>query len=271
MMESYDFFIVNAFSSHPQMGNPAGVVMLPEFLSDEALQAIAFKHRLPETAFIVKREQGYAIRWFSMLKEMDICGHATLAAAFVIHHMSGADTLSEIIFEGKKVKLLVEILEDTYTIAFDQQDIMSVPVTDNMQQAIGCKVTEAFVTHDRQHLVLIVASQEAVENLQVRMSLIKGLAPHGVTVTTKGDAPGVDYVLRYFAPNTGNLEDPVTATAQARIAPLWFDRTGGQTTFLSQQLSGRGGELLARYYPDSKQIEVSGKACLTFQGRVSVE
>lgn len=214
----------------------------------------------------MREENYYHIRWFTPQKEVDLCGHATLASAFVISHFLEKN-LKYIIFYSKSGSLEVIVNKDKMTFYFPTVEIDNVQITSEMNELFDIKVIEAYITNDREHLILVLENQEAIENLTIDLEKVSKLAPHGVIVTAISNERDKDYVLRYFAPNYGISEDPVTGSAQTRLAPLWVKKLG-KNQLVSKQLSERKGVMIVEI--DREKVKITGQAKLYIQGHLTI-
>ncbi|MGT2933514.1 PhzF family phenazine biosynthesis protein [Streptococcus catagoni] len=260
------YYIVNAFTDKSFSGNPAGVVVLDKPIEEELMQKIAKENNLSETAFILKENDYYHIRWFTPQKEVDLCGHATLASAYVVSYFL-ENSLEHITFSSKSGFLEVIINKDEMTLYFPMVTINQVPITSMMNEVFEVKIIEAYRTDDQEHLILVMENYKLLENLPLDLDKMRQLAPHGVTVTAKSDESDSDYVLRYFAPNYGINEDPVTGSAQTRLAPLWAKKLG-KTQLISKQLSERQGIMIVEL--EGTMVKITGKASLYLEGRLVI-
>lgn len=259
-----DIYQVDAFSKGPFTGNPAAVVPLESWLSDDILQKIAEENNLSETAFFVKENDIYHIRWFTPAVEVALCGHATLASAFVIfNELSHEGDLIQ--FTCKSGPISVKRSDDMLTLDFPtdqlekQSDILSV-----LSEALGVKILELYKGRD--DLMCIVESQDQVESLTPDFRLLKSVGMRGVLVT----APGrdvYDFVSRGFFPQSGIDEDPVTGSAHTSLTPYWSKRLG-KTELYASQLSKRKGYLHCTYKFDRTLI--SGRADLYLRGKIMI-
>lgn len=256
------YFIVDAFAEGPFTGNPAGVC-LPEHPLDAAtMQAIAAENKLSETAFVTPREDGYGLRWFTPRVEVPLCGHATLASAFVVTHFVRPDA-DAVHFETRSGALTVQKTGDLFTLDFPAREAQEAPVTPPMEAAIGAPVQEAHVYAG--DLLLLLEDEERVQKLAPDFAAIEELAAHGVMVTAKGTS--ADFVSRFFAPNVGVAEDPVTGSAHTLLVPFWARRLGKET-LAARQLSKRGGVLHCTLC--GSRVHMAGKARLALQGEIVV-
>lgn len=178
------YYVVNAFTNKVFSGNPAGVVVLDEPINENLMQKIAKENKLSETAFILKEKELYKIRWFTPEKEVDLCGHATLASTYVISRYL-EDNLSHVTFSSKSGLLEVTINDDEITLFFPIVDVKQVPITAMVRESIEPNILEAYRTADEEHLILCLENQECIEKLKIDLDKISQLAPHGVTLTAQ--------------------------------------------------------------------------------------
>ena len=202
------YYIVDAFTDKLFGGNQAGVCFLDEWLDDELLQNIAAENNLAETAFVMKHENYYDLRWFTPTTEIDLCGHATLASAFVVANFLDHGRTS-MDFHTKSGVLSVKKIDDLFEMDFPSRNPIEIEVTPLMEQALGVSVLEA---HKSRDLLLLLENEEQVLNLQPDFNKIE-LIPNcfAVIVTAKGES--ADFVSRFFAPGAGIPEDPVTGSS----------------------------------------------------------
>ncbi|AUO84236.1 PhzF family phenazine biosynthesis protein [Streptococcus agalactiae] len=260
------YYVVNAFTNKAFSGNPAGVVVLDEPIKEDLMQKIAKENKLSETAFILKEKDLYKIRWFTPEKEVDLCGHATLESTYVISRYL-EDDFSHITFSSKSGLLEVTISGEDITLFFPMVDVKQVPITAMMSETIESEILEAYRTPDEEHLVLYLENQESIENFKIDLEKISQLAPHGVTLTAQSFDNDIDYVLRYFAPNYGINEDPVTGSAQTRLAPIWTKKLGKEQ-LVSKQLSERQGLMMIDL--EEHLVKISGQANLYLKGSIDI-
>lgn len=251
---------VDAFTLGPFSGNPAAVCPLDAWLPDETMQSIAAENNLAETAFIVAREDGYDLRWFTPLVEVDLCGHATLAAGYVVLHYLQPD-LNSVSFETMSGKLIVTRDGERLSMDFPARAPTPAPASEVLSDALGRAPTEVHLSRD----ILAVYDDEAsVRDLspdQAKLlALDEGL---GVIVTAKGDT--VDFVSRFFVPKAGIAEDPVTGSAHCTLVPFWAERLG-RSHLVAHQVSARGGELHCELRGD--RVIMSGHCALFLTGSI---
>jgi PhzF family phenazine biosynthesis protein len=246
-------YIINAFTDIVFKGNPAAVCILDYWLSDEILLKITQENNLSETAFVVKINDKYHLRWFTPGGEIDLCGHATLATAFVYLNYIIPNE-KEIAFETLSGVLTVTLKDDLYTMDFPAYELKKVDVTDKMKDILGVDIVEAYMGRD---LLCVVNSKEKVHNIVPNFEKIKELDGLLVHVTAKGDK--VDCVSRSFAPKCNILEDPVCGSGHCHIVPYWTNVLQ-KNEILAYQDSFRGGYLYTKL--NGNRIELSGKAVL---------
>ena len=247
-------FIVDAFTEKIFSGNPAAVCVVENFPPEELMLAIARENNLSETAFAVKTGKSYRLRWFTPSTEIDFCGHATLATAFVILTQLEQD-LSAVEFDTLSGKFIVERKGKLFEMNFPAYEPKKILMTDEMQSAVGAKVLEAYLARD---LLMILDSAEAVENLAPdfdKLSKLNGL----IQAVTAAGVDEFDCVSRVFAPKIKIPEDPVTGSTHCLIAPYWSGRLG-KKKLTARQASARGGVLYCEVL--GERVKISGKAAL---------
>ncbi len=260
------YFVVDAFASRVFQGNPAGVCPLERWLPDSLLQAIAAENNLAETAFLVDRGAGYHLRWFSPTHEVPLCGHATLAAAFVVFTFlrPGLDRVSfETLSGGLAVCRRGEWLE------LDLPLLVPSPVQrppDALALGLGVEPEAVLQVDADPNYYAVVGDEDTVVGVRPRLDLLAGLHPYGVVVTALGGA--ADFVSRYFAPSYGIPEDPVTGSIHAALTPYWAARLG-RTSLRALQLSRRGGELRCRL--ENGRVLVAGRTALYLEGTIEID
>ena len=257
---------INAFTNTIFKGNSAAVIILDEWLEVEMMQSIAINNNLSETAFAKKCDEStYEIRWFSPITEIDFCGHATLATAFVLFKEN--ILLKEVIFIAKAVgSLKVSQLDDGYIeMIFPNRKPQKV---DNIPQELkkGLSIEPKDVLVNQQTYFVVYPNEEDVYNVQVNLDEIKKLGPLDVTVTAKSKE--YDFISRYFWPANGGIEDPVTGSMHTGAAPLWAERLN-KNELLAFQASKRGGILKCKVSDD--QVVILGQAVLYLEGYINKE
>lgn len=252
---------VDAFTSKLFSGNPAAVCPLECWLPDKVLQQIAAENNLAETAFFVKEPGGYHLRWFTPSVEVDLCGHATLAAAFVLLECLGLPA-DNVTFQSRSGPLTVHRQAYLYTLDFPARPGTEVPVTDALAAALGRAPEAAFQARD---LLCIFPSEADVAALQPDMKALAALPYFAVIASAPGHH--CDFVSRFFAPAQGIDEDPVTGSAHCTLTPYWAVRLG-KSAMNARQISARGGDLLVEMAGD--RVKISGRAVLYLEGFATV-
>jgi PhzF family phenazine biosynthesis protein len=244
---------VDAFTDHLFGGNPAAVCPLPYWpAGDTLLQNIAMENNLSETAFLVKNKDHYEIRWFTPKVEIDLCGHATLASAHVIfHHLEAGQSLVE--FESRKYGRL-KVVQNGNLLTLDFPALIAHPIKPpvNLDKTFGIRPSAVLEARD---LLIVFNTEDEIRALKPDLALLKKLNPHAVIVTAPGKT--VDFVSRFFAPNVGIEEDPVTGSAHTTLVPYWSERLK-KNKLHALQLSSRKGELFCEY--KDNRVFLAGKA-----------
>ena len=247
------YYVVDAFAEKIFEGYPAGVCVLENWLSDELMQKIAMENNLSETAFTVKENNSYRLRWFTPGGEIDLCGHATLATAFVLENFAEPASM-EFTFETLSGKLSVIRKGDLYEMDFPAYQLSLVPVTAKMAEAIGVRPVEAWMGRD---LVCVLENENQVFTAQPDQVKLKELDGLLLQLTARGTE--YDCVTRTFGPKLGVEEDPVCGSGHCHVIPLWAKKLE-KNTLVARQASRRGGTL---YCQDcGERVKISGKAVL---------
>jgi len=253
---------IDAFTDRLFAGNPAAVVPLQQWLPETTMQAIAAENNLSETAFFVRNENRAHIRWFTPLSEVKLCGHATLASAWVwFHHI--APQSDTIVFDSLSGPLTVTRAGDLLTLDFPAQPSLPFPVTTPLINALGVTPEECHLAGE--DWLVVVDSVATVQELQPQFEAIMQLDCRGVIVTARGD--DCDFVSRFFAPKVGIAEDPVTGSAHTKLVPYWADKLGKQQLH-ARQLSKRGGELFCELR--GNRVLISGRAVPYLTGTITL-
>jgi PhzF family phenazine biosynthesis protein len=259
----YTIYQVDAFASELFRGNPAAVCPLGEtWLPDATMQNIAMENNLAETAFYVDGKDGLSIRWFTPASEVDLCGHATLATAFVLFEQEGFSG-DRAVFGSKSGDLAVTRKGNFLTLDFPADPPRPVPLNPALLASFDRTPIEA---HKGKSDYLLVFENEArIAELRPNLPVIKELDSRGVIVTARGNE--ADFVSRFFAPQLGIDEDPVTGSAHTTLVPYWRERLG-KDRFTALQLSRRGGRLECEYR--GERVLISGEAALYMKGTIYV-
>jgi PhzF family phenazine biosynthesis protein len=255
---SQRIYQVDAFAREIFSGNPAAVCPLQQWLSDEILQNIAMENNLAETAFYVKKDDGYELRWFTPAVEVDLCGHATLAAAFVLFNFENHSENIIHFYSPRSGVLTVKKEGKLLTLNFPTDEIKPVELSEELINAFDIKPQFAF--KGKTDYMLVFENESQVKEVIANFPAISKLKARGVIITAKGDT--ADFVSRFFAPAVGVNEDPVTGSAHTSLIPYWSHRLG-KKNLTAIQLSSRNGYLQCRYLNDRVEIGGEGKLYLT--------
>ena len=261
-MINLTLYQVDAFTDHLFGGNPAAVCPLTEWLPDQTMQNIAMENNLAETAFFVKEEDYFHIRWFTPLAEVDLCGHATLATAHVIFQFYDRKK-HEIRFQSRSGILIVRKKDELITLNFPSDTTHPVDPPPFLLESLNINPIEIY--EGKTDYLLVVNSQKEVEQLNPDFGLMNKSECRGVMVTATGI--DCDFVSRFFAPRVGVNEDPVTGSAHTTLIPYWSKKLG-KTMMTAIQLSKRRGHLWCKYLDD--RVEISGKAVTYMVGKINV-
>lgn len=255
---------VDAFTDTLFKGNPAAVCPLPVWLPDETLQNIAKENNLAETAFFVKEGERYHIRWFTPMVEVDLCGHATLASAYVLFFIEKIQATTISFYSMRSGSLPVALDGDFLTLNFPSDIFSPVPLTEDI--VAGFDITPIQAYKGKTDYMLVYDNEEQIRQLIPGMPIIAKLKARGVIVTAKGSQ--VDFVSRFFAPQSGVDEDPVTGSAHTTLIPYWAKELG-KNELTAMQLSERTGLLRCKYMGD--RVKISGQGKLYMIGSIFLE
>ena len=252
---------VDAFSSEVFAGNPAAICPLQAWLPAATMQAIAMENNLAETAFFVKAGERYQLRWFTPETEIDLCGHATLASAYVIFRFLDAEP-TRLVFDTQSGELVVTRRGSELSMDFPARPPAPVTPCAGLAEALGGAPRQFFASRD---YMVVYDSEEEVRELKPDMSALCRIDRFAVIVTAPGATPGVDFVSRFFAPASGVPEDPVTGSAHCTLIPYWAERLG-RGKLIARQVSRRGGELLCEHR--GGRVTIAGEAVLYLRGSI---
>lgn len=259
---SIPVYQIDAFATGPFTGNPAAVCPLSDWLADDVLQSIAMENNLSETAYLVGGAGAYQLRWFTPGCEVDLCGHATLASAYVVFNTLEPDC-REVRFSTRSGELVVTRDGDNLVMSFPVLPTTVCPVPEGLPAALGVDILEAHDSHD---LMVVVKDAASVRSLDPDFEFIATqLDWRGVIVTAPGD--DCDFVSRFFGPKVGIPEDPVTGSAHCISAPYWAEKLG-KSKLLARQLSRRGGSLTCEV--DGDRVILTGKAIPFMEGTINL-
>lgn len=253
---------IDAFTSELFKGNPAAVCPLDRWLTDELMQSIAEENNLSETAFFVPKGDGFHIRWFTPKSEVDLCGHATLATAYVLYQILGYRK-DHIAFDSRSGNLTVTKDNQWLTMDFPAQPPAPCNIPDEIVKAFNTAPIECLKSED---LIVVFAHEADVESAKPDFGQLMKLDLRGVAITARSDR--WDFIARFFAPKYGIFEDPVTGSAYTQLAPYWASRIGSKK-FHVKQVSSRGGELTCEVVDD--RVYISGMATKYMEGKISLQ
>ncbi|MBJ7896403.1 PhzF family phenazine biosynthesis protein [Bacillus atrophaeus] len=248
------YYIVDAFAENLFEGNPAGVCIMKEWIPDELMQQIAAENNLSETAFAVKEGESYRLRWFTPADEIDLCGHATLATAYVIANFYESN-VEEIKFQTISGELVVVKKGELYEMDFPSRMPKEISLTEEMVEALGVKPVEVHLGRD---LMFVLEKEEDVLNASPDFSKLKEL-PDGLGVSITARSEKYDFVSRAFFPKLNVNEDPVCGSAHCNFIPYWAKNLS-KNEMVARQLSKRGGKLYCKFEGD--RVKISGSAVL---------
>ena len=254
---------VDAFADKVFTGNPAAVCPLDMWLPDNVMQNIALENNLAETVFYVKEKEGLRIRWFTPAIEVDLCGHATLAAAFVLFNHEGyrGDSIG---FNSRSGILTVTRKGDSLTLNFPTDILSEVTLSPTLTD--GLNETPIRALKGKDDYLLVFENESQKRHLQPDLRQLARIKSRGIIVTAPGEK--VDFVSRFFGPQSGVDEDPVTGSAHTTLTAYWSGVLG-KTELVAQQLSKRGGKLSCKLIGD--RVEITGSARLYMQGTISLD
>jgi PhzF family phenazine biosynthesis protein len=255
-------FQVDAFAEKIFTGNPAAIIPLKEWLDESLMQQIAMENNLAETAFFVKRDKYFEIRWFTPVQEINLCGHATLASAYVLFEELGQKGKT-IVFHSKSGPLTVSKKKDLLRLDFPSWNPER---WDDYPQELRTSLGNPDIVgvYRNRDILVELQNEEAVQNLVPDFSLMKKL-PGMVMVTAPGKS--VDFVSRFFAPTAGIDEDPVTGSAHSQLIPFWSYKLN-KTEMIARQLSRRGGTIHCEQ--KGERVIMAGKCAPFLKGKISI-
>ncbi|RUL89676.1 PhzF family phenazine biosynthesis protein [Tautonia sociabilis] len=259
---------VDAFTDRPFAGNPAAVCVLEQPADEGWMQAVAREMNLSETAFLHPEPRpdapdSYRLRWFTPTVEVDLCGHATLAAAHVLWEDGHRPIGAPISFQTRSGRLSATRSGGLIALDFPAEPVAGCPPVAGLLEAIGESDRPAF--RNRMDLLVLLQDEEEVRSLAPDPGLLRRIPTRGVIVTSRCERPGVDFVSRFFAPAAGVDEDPVTGSAHCALGPFWADRLG-RSELVGEQVSARGGTVRVRVAGD--RVELAGSAVTVLRGEL---
>jgi len=261
-MPTIPVYVVDAFTRRPFGGNPAAVCPLEVWLPDAQMQAIAAEHNLAETAFVVREPEGWRIRWFTPTVEVDLCGHATLAAAYVLARHRG-HAAEPIVFNSRSGPLPVRFAGNTIVLDFPARPAARCEVPAALREGLGVNPVEVLKSRD---YLVVLEDETTVRALEPDFALLAQVDCLGVIVTAPG-RDEVDFVSRFFAPRAGIDEDPVTGSAHCTLTPYWAARLKRKELH-ARQVSRRSGELFCTLAGD--RVHIAGHAVTYLTGSAEI-
>jgi PhzF family phenazine biosynthesis protein len=254
---------VDAFTNRIFQGNPAAVCPLESWLSDELLQNIAMENNLSETAFYVKQGNKFQIRWFTPSCEVDLCGHATLATAYVLFSFENFNEKVLRFDSLRSGELTVTKNGELLTLNFPSDVPVETEMTDEIRKCFNIEPKQVF--KGKTDYLLVFDNENEIKTITPRLDIISGVDCRGIIVTARGK--DVDFVSRFFGPQSGVDEDPVTGSAHTTLTPYWAKQLG--KLYLSAvQLSKRRGSLQCRLLDE--RVEISGECRLYMTGEINI-
>lgn len=252
---------IDAFADRPFAGNPAAVCLLDDERDAAWMQAVAAEMNLSETAFVRPLSDGFELRWFTPTVEVDLCGHATLASAHALWTENIVANGSTIRFRSKSGELTCRQRDKLIELDFPATPVGPVEHSEEICEALGCdSIFQGTSKFDR---LVMVESEQVLRSIQPAFHKLRALPSRGVIVTSASGDPGFDFVSRFFAPNAGVDEDPVTGSAHCALGPFWSERLG-KTEMTAYQASARGGIVRVRVAAD--RVFLAGNAVTVLKG-----
>ncbi len=262
-MTEYLLFQVDSFTDQLFKGNPAGVCLLPAWQTEAWMMSLAAEMNLSETAFLVKVEDGFNLRWFTPSVEVDLCGHATLASAHILFETGIVPDDQTIRFHTRSGLLLANKRKEWIELDFPLRKCEVSGENEQLIEAVEMPPDEIYKTGD--NMLYYYEDENTVRRMQPDFEKIACVAIHGLIVTAPSNKPPFDFVSRFFAPSLGINEDPVTGSAHCSLAPFWQQRLH-KDTMIGYQASKRGGVVKVRV--SGERVYISGQAVTVFSTRI---
>jgi PhzF family phenazine biosynthesis protein len=263
---SHTIYQVDAFAHAPFTGNPAGVMLVDGAISDERMQALAMEMNLSETAFVFTEEGAFRIRFFTPLREVPLCGHATLASAHILYEKGVVDRDADIHVRTLGGDLHVQHRGGRIVMDLPAYPLQRMPVPEAFAEVTGLTATELYAT-SHGWVMAVLASEQEVRQAAPDLGALVGVGLGSLIMTAPATGGDADFVVRCFVPALGIPEDPVTGSAHCALVPYWHGRLG-KRQLISQQLSARGGRLHLEHRDD--RVAVEGEAITVFEARLRV-
>lgn len=258
-------FQVDAFTNEPFKGNPAAVCLLEREANTQWMRAIAAEMNLSETAFVSPEGASYRLRWFTPTHEVDLCGHATLASAKVLFEQNLASQANPIHFKTLSGDLYAHWVDGDIELDFPSKRFRRISIGSKVNTALGFTPIEGVMSGN--FYLFEAADEETIRKLEPNITALQALPMPEIIVTAKSFDPDFDFISRFFAPQLGIPEDPVTGSAHCLLATYWAEKLG-KSTFRAFQASARGGVLNLKLEGD--RVKIRGSAIIIFQGNLLV-
>jgi len=255
---------VDAFASRPFSGNPAAICILDAAMPDPWMQSVAMEMNLAETAFILPAGNGFKLRWFTPTVEVDLCGHATLAAAHVLWETARLSSGEPADFDTRSGRLRCMRRGDSIELDFPVEREQPVPEPEGLADAIGAQIV--YCGRNRFDYLIQVSDADTLYGLKPDFRRLANYSVRGIIVTSVSDQPAIDFLSRFFAPASGIDEDPVTGSAHCCLGPFWQHRLG-RSELTGYQASARGGEVGVRIQGD--RVILIGQAVTVMSGTLT--
>lgn len=257
------FFQIDAFANTTFSGNPAAVCPLDSWLDDDLLQKIAEENNLSETAFFVAEKDGFRLRWFTPTTEVDLCGHATLATAWVIFNQQNYSDTS-INFYTRSGTLIVSKAENDYLcMDFPTKQAKKININPQLLNVLGLEEREVLSAWRTDDILLEIINEQTIERIQPDFNQLQNFDTRGIIITSTSSQ--FDFISRWFGPRVGVNEDPVTGSAHTTLAPFWSNQLGTKV-FVAQQGGHRKGQLKCELNTDGSRVYIYGQAHLVISG-----
>lgn len=256
-------FQVDAFTDRPFTGNPAAVCLLPAPQEEQWMQQVAREINLSETAFLTRQTDGFNLRWFTPVMEVDLCGHATLASAHILWEQGFLPEEAVARFHTRSGLLTAERKGEWIELDFPAEPEEESGGPAELAQALG--VTPKYLGKNRMDYLVEVDSEDLVRKVTPNFTLLEAIPARGIIITSLASSPGYDFVSRFFAPRAGIHEDPVTGSAHCYLGPFWSERLQ-KTELIAYQASARGG--IVRIRMGKQRVYLGGQAITVLRGEL---
>lgn len=262
---SQTIYQVDAFTNKPFAGNPAAVCILPQERDERWMQNVATEMNLSETAFLVRAQDGFNLRWFTPAAEVELCGHATLASAHILWETGALKPDEQARFHTLSGLLTADRRGDWYEMDFPVKSETPAEIPAGLLATLDADVQATNIIANQFDFLIEVASESIVRAIEPNFTLLSKIPVRGVIVTSRSDASDYDFVSRFFAPAVGVNEDPVTGSAHCFLSPYWSERLG-RNELIGYQASARGGVVKVRL--DGDRVHLGGQAVTVLRGEL---